>query len=75
MVTYRHSLTHSTQRPSSMQLPTILPNGNDSIDEGKDSADELQDSNLNRSSSNNSLVLAPGLPSAAALASATTYSR
>ena len=62
-------------RPSSMQLPTILQNGNDSIDDGKDSADELQDPIiLNRCASNSSLVLAPGLPPTASAASA-TYSR
>ena len=62
-------------RPSSMQLPTILQNGNDSIDDGKDSADELQDPIiLNRCTSNSSLVLAPGLPPTASAASA-TYSR
>ena len=62
-------------RPSSMQLPTILQNGNDSLDDPKDESDhELQDPGLHRSPSNSSLVLAPSLPPSTLTAS-TTYSR
>ena len=64
-------------RPSSMQLPTILQNGNDSLDDGKDeSEDELKNPMLNRIPSNSSLILPPVLPPMAmASAASSNYSR
>jgi len=75
-------------RPSSMQLPSIMHNGGDSLDEGRDSADELQNFECRTSSgsflprqgsdgSNNSLVMAPPakVPPAAAITTNTFCSR
>ena len=66
-------------RPSSMQLPSVMHNGNDSLDEGRDSADDLESrSFLPRQASdgsNSSLIMAPPASLPAASVTTNTFSR
>ena len=65
-------------RPSSMQLPSVMHNG-DSLDEGRDSADDLESrSFLPRQASdgsNSSLIMAPPASLPAASVTTNTFSR